>query len=196
MDNDSSPSIEVTVEADLWHAMVTDLERTCRQTVLQCLAVLCGRPASTLPARWVISVLLTDDDAIRHINRDHRHIDKPTNVLSFPLAEPDEIDQSLADTSRPAQAEPPHDHQTAHDHEAAPLMLGDVILAAQTIEREAGQQNKSLEAHLHHLLVHGILHLFGYDHVDDGDAEIMEQRERDILETMGIADPYCDGAHP
>jgi probable rRNA maturation factor len=107
-------------------------------------------------------VLLTDDAAVQALNRDHRNQDKPTNVLSFPAA--------------PSAA--PH--------------LGDVALAFGTCAREAAEQGKSLADHLTHLVAHGVLHLLGWDHMTEAEAEAMETREREILARLGTPDPYRD----
>jgi probable rRNA maturation factor len=115
-----------------------------------------------------VSVVLTDDASIQKLNRAWRGIDKPTNVLSFPAAKP--------------AAQGP-----------APL-LGDVIVAFETIEREAAEQAKPFLHHLAHIAVHGYLHLLGYDHQTDSEAGAMEQLERDILGRLRIADPYRDFA--
>lgn len=114
-----------------------------------------------------VSLLLTDDAEQRDLNRDHRGKDSSTNVLSFP-----------------AGFVPP----------AGPRPLGDISLALETVVREAGDQDKSVEDHLSHLLVHGTLHLLGCDHTDDVEAEEMEALEREILAGLGIADPYAGGA--
>jgi probable rRNA maturation factor len=113
-----------------------------------------------------ISVLLANDKEMQMLNKQWRGLDKPTNVLSFPAAVPPGL---------PAG-------------EAAPL--GDVILAFETVVQEAEQSGKPLVAHASHLIVHGILHLLGYDHISDADATRMEARERDILHRLGISDPY------
>ncbi len=112
-----------------------------------------------------VSVVLTDDAEQRELNRQWRGIDKSTNVLSFPQLEP-----------------------------FAPIsgLLGDITVARETVAREAEEQGVSFEAHFTHLVVHGFLHLLGYDHVEDEDAEEMEGLETDILATLGIADPYAD----
>lgn len=115
-----------------------------------------------------VSLLLCDDAAIRRLNADWRGQDKPTNVLSFPAAGP-----------------PP----------GGPPVLGDIAVAWETTRREADQEGKTLEAHLAHLLVHGVLHLLGHDHATDPQAEAMEGLERRILERLGIADPYA-GSDP
>ncbi len=113
-----------------------------------------------------LSVLLANDKEMRMLNKQWRGFDKSTNVLSFPAAAPPGLPQG----------------------EAAPL--GDVILAFETVAAEAERANKPLVEHASHLIVHGILHLFGYDHQSDADAHKMETRERDILKRLGIADPY------
>ncbi len=118
-----------------------------------------------------IAVRLTDDAEVRALNRDYRQMDKPTNVLSFPMVQPDLID-NLANTD---------------DGE---ILLGDIVLAYETCAREAGERNVSLESHAAHLIVHGTLHLLGYDHVHDDEAEIMESLERQVMASLGLHDPY------
>jgi len=110
---------------------------------------------------WELAIVLTDDSAIRVLNRDWRGINKATNVLSFP----------------------------AKNGGAAPH-LGDIVLAFETIEREAQGEHKPFAHHVAHLAVHGFLHLLGYDHERDEDALAMEQAERDILRQLKIPDPY------
>ena len=116
-----------------------------------------------------LAVMLTDDAGIRTLNSNWRGIDKPTNVLSFPALQP------------PAGA--PSD---------APRMLGDIAIAYQTTRKEADDEQKPFDHHLSHLAVHGFLHLIGYDHENDGDAEAMEGLETEILAQLGIPDPYQD----
>jgi probable rRNA maturation factor len=113
-----------------------------------------------------VSVLLCDDQFIAGLNRQWRDRDAPTNVLSFPSS-----DGSIEDLAE------------------APL-LGDIIIAYETTAREASEENKSFQDHFTHLAVHGFLHLIGYDHVVESEAEVMEGLERDILATLGIDDPY------
>jgi probable rRNA maturation factor len=117
------------------------------------------------PSSAEVGVVLTDDTRIRDLNRIWLGNDKATNVLSFPA--PD--------------ASPPSDTK----------FLGDVVFALQTIRREAEDEQKSFERHLAHLAVHGALHLLGFDHAGDQDAEVMEERERRILARLGIPDPYA-----
>jgi probable rRNA maturation factor len=116
-----------------------------------------------------LAVMLTDDDGIRTLNQNWRGIDKATNVLSFPALQP----------TGPVA---PDD---------APRMLGDIAIAYQTTRREADEEQKPFDHHLSHLAVHGFLHLIGYDHENDADAEAMESFEREILAQLGIPDPYA-----
>jgi probable rRNA maturation factor len=111
-----------------------------------------------------LAVVLTDDEGVRILNRDWRGIDKPTNVLSFPAA------------SLPSPE--------------GPLALGDIAIAYETVRREATVENKPFRHHLSHLAIHGFLHLIGYDHETDDEAEAMERLERQILADLGIPDPY------
>lgn len=117
---------------------------------------------------FAVSVMLTDDARIRELNRTWRSKDKPTNVLSFPA--PDQ----------PGAEGPRH--------------LGDIALAYETLVRESEEESKTLADHFAHLVVHGILHLLGYDHEDEDEAEDMEALEVKALATLGIADPYRDMA--
>ena len=118
-----------------------------------------------------LSVRLTGDEQVRALNAEWRGKDKPTNVLSFPLAEADDL--------RSSEGEGPE------------LMLGDIILARGVCEAEAEHNGVSVEDHAAHLVVHGTLHLLGYDHQSDGDAADMEAREVRALARIGISDPYA-----
>lgn len=134
-----------------------------------------GDGASLLSIAPVIEVgvRLSDDASVRVLNRDYRDKDKPTNVLSFAALE---------------SAEDADAFLMAPD---MPLMLGDIVIARETCAREAVDQKKSLKNHLVHLAVHGTLHLVGYDHMVDDEAEEMEELERQILAGLGIDDPYA-----
>ena len=117
-----------------------------------------------------ISVLLTGDDKIRELNVEYRQKDKPTNVLSFPMTDPDDL---------------------RHTSVAGPeLLLGDIILARGVCEAEATQKGMSVDQHASHLVVHGTLHLLGYDHHGDEEAADMEAREIRALARLGIPNPY------
>ena len=123
-----------------------------------------------LDRRVEISVSLTGDDQVRALNAKWRGKDKPTNVLSFPMA--DERDLSRANVA------------------SSELLLGDIVLARGVCEAEAAEKGVSVEQHATHLIVHGTLHLLGYDHHDDRDASDMEGREVRALERLGMANPY------
>jgi probable rRNA maturation factor len=112
-----------------------------------------------------VTVVLTDDAEQQDLNKQWRGFDKSTNVLSFPQLEP-----------------------------LSPVagLVGDITLARETVEREAAEMGITLEAHFTHLVVHGFLHLLGYDHVEEAEAVKMESLETQILATLGIADPYAD----
>ena len=117
-----------------------------------------------------ISVLMTGDDRARELNAEYRNKDRPTNVLSFPMADPDDL---------------------CSENVAGPeLLLGDIILARGVCEAEAKERCVSVEDHATHLLIHGTLHLLGYDHHDDDEAADMEAREVRALARLGVADPY------
>jgi probable rRNA maturation factor len=182
MDNDSSPSIEVTVETASWRSMVTDPEAFCSRVMRHCLK--CAAP--NLERQTLISVLLTDDETVRELNRTHRHQDKPTNVLSFPQVDDETIDRLITNSVAAIDEEDTPDNP--------PVMLGDVILALQTVSWEARDQDKALTDHLAHLLVHGCLHLLGHDHEAEDEADRMEAFETAILAEIGVADPYTSRA--
>ena len=117
-----------------------------------------------------LSVRLTSDEDVRALNAHWRRKDKPTNVLSFPMSEQYELEQA--------------------DEDGPELMLGDIVLARGVCEREAAEKEIPFERHASHLLVHGTLHLLGYDHGHDRDAADMESREVRALARLGIDDPY------
>ena len=113
-----------------------------------------------------VSVRIVDEDEMQTLNRDYRDQDKPTNVLSFPTGD--------ADGMPPGVTSP----------------LGDIVVCAAVVAREAEEQGKTLDEHWSHMLVHGALHLLGHDHLTESQADAMESLEREILAGLGIADPY------
>jgi len=150
------PEIDIVSEAAGWNA---DAESTVRRALAEAAAAT-GKDFR----HHNVTVLLTDDAAIRRLNASWRGIDKPTNVLSFPAAPQFEGADATS--------------------------LGDIAIAYETTAREAQDEHKPFSHHLSHLAVHGFLHLIGYDHESDEQAEAMENLERDILQRIGVPDPY------
>jgi probable rRNA maturation factor len=132
-----------------------------------------ARGATALRLAWhstvELGITLADAAHQRQLNRDYRGWDKPTNVLAFPMWE-------LGTWLLPG----------------APVLLGDVVLAMETVAQEAAEQEKPIGDHLVHLVVHGVLHLLGYDHLTDVEAATMESLETSILAELGVPDPYRD----
>jgi len=135
-------------------------------------------PSTELMQKWAAQALMVDTDAqvslqvvdskeSQQLNNEYRGKDKPTNVLSFPMELPDELIAQMEQA-----------------------VLGDLVVCAQIVAEEAQQQNKTTEAHWAHMLVHGMLHLQGYDHIEDDEAEKMEQQEIRILHQLGFENPY------
>jgi probable rRNA maturation factor len=172
MDSDGPSTVSVTIDRAAWQAVVADPEPLCRQAILAAL-----RHAA--PAAWLaaaeVSVLLCDDARIRGLNARYRDQDRATNVLSFPALE--------LDPDRPPAAPG-----------TRPVLLGDIVLAAETVRAEALAQGKPPAHHLRHLVVHGYLHLLGHDHQDAAGALRMERLESLILGDLGIPDPYAEAA--
>ena len=122
-----------------------------------------GRALAPDDAGGEITIRITDENEMQSLNNRWRHIDSPTNVLSFPL------------------------------HDAGCPLLGDIVVCAPVVRREAAQQAKALNAHWAHMIIHGILHLMGYDHSETGEAKIMEAKETALMQELGFPDPYLQG---
>jgi probable rRNA maturation factor len=161
--------IELSRE-DPWSA--ADWEALAARAAAAAIARTPHGPLATTAALVEISVRLTSDAEVHALNRQYRGKDKPTNVLSFPMVQPD-----LLDTVS----------QNSDDGE---LLLGDIVLAHGVCVAEAAERGIPVEDHATHLLVHGTLHLLGYDHMTDEEADGMEEIERQALGSLGIADPY------
>ena len=167
-------SIDFSVDDDRWNTLsgaIDTIERGVRIAYQNATKTIPISASPSTPA-VEISVVLCDDGDIQILNRDYRGKDSPTNVLSFALMDGNDAT----------------DHMPVVD--GMPHMLGDVIMAMDTIEREAQQQNKPFLSHLCHLSIHGTLHLLGYDHINDADATAMETLEIELLKQLGIKDPY------
>jgi probable rRNA maturation factor len=164
-------TVDVLIDCPAWTADLPEAAAVAERAVRAAAA-----EAFVRPGRFEVSLLLTDDEGQRALNRDWRGQDRPTNVLAFPGQAPE------------ALAAPPGDGPA--------LGLGDISLAHGTVRDEAREQGKSLDAHLSHLVVHGFLHLVGHDHGEAAEAERMEALETAVLLRLGIADPYADAAVP
>jgi probable rRNA maturation factor len=154
-------TIDILVESPLWSGLA-DIESCVRRAV-----------AAALPPEredCELAVVLTDDRSMRALNARFRGSDAATNVLSFPAL---------------ASPEP-----SAEGRRAEPTFLGDIVIAFETAKAEAAAEGKEFGHHIAHLLVHGVLHLLGYDHHSDTEAEAMEARERAILLRLHMPDPY------
>ena len=151
-----APSITIQVQSPLWEA-----EPAAEQTVRDAIA---AAAATLSTADNEVSILLTDDKAIRLLNREWRGIDKPTNVLSFPAA-----------TTKASVRMP---------------LFGDIVIAYETLKRECDDEDRIFLHHLAHLTVHGFLHLIGYDHQVEAQAEEMEGLESKIMMRMQMPDPH------
>ena len=148
--------------------VIIDLQIACQhtdnlptETQIQQWANAAIRPQTLEPE---ITIRIVDEAESHDLNLTYRGKDKPTNVLSFPFECPDEVELPL---------------------------LGDLVICRQVVEREAAEQDKPLEAHWAHMVVHGCLHLLGYDHIEDDEAEEMESLETEIKLSLGFADPYA-----
>ena len=157
------PALDLSIESGAWPD--EDVVRGWFEDAV-------GAVASAVPYTLTlgeISAVLTDDAAMQVLNRDHRGQDKSTNVLSFPALTSKCLEE--LDGKRP-------------------FLLGDLVFAFETVEREAAAGQISLHHHMSHLIVHGFLHLLGYDHEQEMQADVMEALETRILAGLGIADPY------
>lgn len=159
------PSVAVDIADDAWHDDVAEPELLCESAAAAALAAV---PAE---ARVVgeVSMLLADDAMLQDLNNRYRGVDAPTNVLAFAALEGEPM---------PAGG--------------GPVLLGDIAIARETVAREAADAAKPVADHLSHMVVHGMLHLLGYDHQEPTEADEMEAIEIRALASLGIADPYAD----
>jgi probable rRNA maturation factor len=164
--------IEVAVQAEAPWDAAEDWEALATRAATAATAATPEAEWITHPVAIEITVRLTSDEEVHALNRQYRGKDAPTNVLSFPMVQPDLLDTVT---------------QGSDDGE---VLLGDIVLAHGVCTREAAEKGVSVVDHAIHLIVHGTLHLLGHDHGDDAEAAAMEGLERDVLAGLGIADPY------
>lgn len=171
-----SLKIGIIIADKAWHRALPDAAKLARKATRRTIAAALG--ARALPTKRLkdarkiaLDITLDNDRSVRHLNRGYRGKDKSTNVLSF----------AALDAGLPPKDVPPR----------YPWALGDVVLALGTIKGEAKEQKKNLSQHYCHLVVHGVLHLLGFDHEKDRDARAMEKLEREILSELGWPDPYA-----
>lgn len=162
--------IETAVIVEGWPA-TSDWDALASRAVAATVAASPAAHLASTAATIEISVKFGRNDEVQHLNRSYRGKDQPTNVLSFPMVTPDEIPAINANSDED-------------------VLLGDIILAHQICVSEARERAISVCDHATHLIVHGTLHLLGYDHVEDGAAEIMEALEQAIMAALGLHDPY------
>lgn len=155
--------VDIDRAYDQWHGILDASEEEIKKAVHLTVSEL-----AQSEKKFEVSLVFTDDASIQKLNREYRHKDKPTNVLSFP-----QIDNF-------------GEIKTMKE----PIMLGDVVLAWETISWEAVQQEKVLAHHMMHMIVHGVMHLLGFDHMNATEAEEMEKIEIDILAQLHIPNPY------
>ena len=156
-----NPEIDIVLQAGDWpdEAEILDI-------VSNAIAATVDTAKLRFPNEAELSVVLSNDEQVQILNKSWRKIDRPTNVLSFPV-------EDVAIGEMPG------------------LLLGDIVLSIETITKEAAEQGISFNNHLSHLVIHGFLHIFGYDHIEDQEAEQMEALETACLGRLGIANPYA-----
>ena len=162
--------LEVGLDADEEWDSSTDWNTLARRSAEAAIAESAFPQLATAERTVEISVRLTDDEQVRALNAEWRDKDQPTNVLSFPMADADDLTTTMVDGPE--------------------LLLGDIVLARGVCAAEAVAKQLPIEQHVAHLIVHGTLHLLGYDHHDDAQADDMEAREVCALGRLGFADPY------
>ena len=161
-------NVEISVEHPSWNS-INDLEKITEECIESVFEML-----NKDSLFQEVCVLFTNDDEIKCLNKTFRGIDKPTNVLSFPATKEEEWDYDAFENNETERTN----------------ILGSIAIAYETLEREANEQQKIFTDHLKHLIVHSMLHLFGYDHIDDDKANEMESMEIKILEKLNVKNPY------
>jgi probable rRNA maturation factor len=167
----ASACIDVIISENAWEYKCADLAGLCERAAIAGISAVCEINKLLKLEGAEVAIMLSNNSHVQDLNRDYRDIDKPTNVLSFASFDADEL------VKMP---------------EGADIILGDIVVAYETVVSEAEEEGKVLEDHLVHMIVHGVLHLLGFDHQSDEEARQMESLEIDVLDRMGIFNPYDD----
>lgn len=168
---DARANIVVSISHPAWSEALKGIETDCARAAEAALECGLRHMECALPAAEV-SIVLADDSQVHDLNLRHRGRDSATDVLSFPSMTPAQLAAGGDSTL------------------ASPVLLGDIVLAFETVQKAAGEQGKSLHAHVSHLIAHGVLHLLGFDHDTQDAAAKMERLECAALRDLGIEDPY------
>lgn len=162
--------VDVLAPAEQWIQAIEDISQLVTKTVEAAVKI-----SQKINQNCEVCVVLSDDFELQVLNKEYRGIDSPTNVLSFPS---DSIDKE--------------DNESAYNFSGKPLMLGDIVIAYETMQKESLNSDTPLADHLAHILIHGVLHLCKFDHENDKDAQIMESMEIAILKELGVKNPYIN----
>jgi len=164
------------VEDDRWLSQMKSLEEHVLK-IATLAYVAAERPKLFKQKTVEANIIMTDDKTVQHLNHEYRNKNKTTNVLSFPQIDMTAPEGLLTYEKLPAEL---------------PLQLGDIFIAYETVLDEAQKQHKKFKSHFSHLIIHGILHLLGYDHLEEEEATVMENLERSLMNELGYDDPYKD----
>ena len=159
--------VDILAPSELWATAIEEMPKVVTTTVIAAV-----KATNRVHRSYEVCVVLSDNRELGILNKEYRGIDQPTNVLSFP-------------------GEPLDDDEGSYAIGERPMVLGDIVIAYETMAREASEAQKPLADHLTHILIHGVLHLCRFDHEDEKDAEQMEALEIAVLRELGVADPYA-----
>lgn len=168
--------LDISVDFEKWQEALANYQELANKVIEQITQNVSEGKALQKFDHIELSIVLCDDALINKLNNDYRQQDKPTNVLSFPGLSPEQIEKYLRLSDNPADI---------------PHILGEIYIAYETISQEAEIAGISIENHFAHLIMHGTLHLLGFDHIEDWQADKMEQIETKLLFNLGIDDPYA-----
>jgi len=166
--------IKIDATSEKWKGAFTSYKKKINEAAA-CAFLTAKKPAAFNDRTFEVNIVLTTDANIKKLNKTYRGKDMATNVLSFPQINLDKPLKKSELAMFPAEVAIP---------------LGDIVLANQIIKKEAKAEAKEFEDHVAHLVIHGVLHLLGYDHMNDKDAKAMEKMEQKVMETLGYPDPY------